>query len=98
MCVPTGRHQLNCEYVMKNTASFWGSTFITELSSIELFNQIPPLRFDDIMSDFAKSKKRYPYLNSTRTQHRTAPHIAEIPFPADAGCSCWTTTAPSRRS
>lgn len=52
------RHQLNCEYVTKNTASFWGSTFITELSSIELFNQIPPLKFDDIMSDFAKSKKR----------------------------------------
>jgi hypothetical protein len=45
--------------VTKNTASFWGSTFITELSSIELFNQIPPLKFDDIMSDFGKAKKRY---------------------------------------
>jgi len=52
------RHQLNCEYVTKNTASFWGSTFITELSAIELFSQIPPLKFDDIMADYSKAKKR----------------------------------------
>lgn len=52
------RHQLNLEYVMRNTASFWGSTFMTELSAIELFSQIPPLDFEETMKNYNKAKKR----------------------------------------
>jgi len=52
------RHEVNWKYISTNTAIFWGSTFITELSSIDLFSQVPPLRFDDLLADFLKAKKR----------------------------------------
>lgn len=53
------RHQLNLEYVTRNTAAFWGSTFVGELASLELFSQIPPLNFDETIDNYKKAKKRY---------------------------------------
>ena len=52
------KHDYNYNYIKRNTALLWATTFLRELVKVEVFQAVPRLKNEEVVESYQATRKR----------------------------------------